>query len=147
MSSHRQNTSGVRLYVTNRKSCFEMFGFDVLLDAELRPWLMEVNISPSMKASCEIDFDLKSKLAVDLFNLVGVQVYDLEMGKAAQTSKNSPLWKKPLLSTLEKRKQREAMLNKSLDLLKELSPDDIRILKETEDERKGRMTLIALLTC
>ncbi|KAH6570186.1 hypothetical protein BASA62_004438 [Batrachochytrium salamandrivorans] len=139
MSSHRQNTSGVRLYVTNRKSCFEMFGFDVLLDAELRPWLMEVNISPSMKASCEIDFDLKSKLAVDLFNLVGVQVYDLEMGKAAQTSKNSPLWKKPLLSTLEKRKQREAMLNKSLDLLKELSPDDIRILKETEDEnsRKG----------
>jgi tubulin polyglutamylase TTLL4 len=79
ISIHTQNVEGVRGYFLNKASCDELFGFDVLLDKNLKPWLMEVNISPSMKASCPLDFKFKSDLAVDLCNCVGFRLQDIEL--------------------------------------------------------------------
>jgi len=40
-------------------SCFEILGFDVLLDDTLKPWLLEVNHSPSFTCDSQIDTEIK----------------------------------------------------------------------------------------
>lgn len=36
----------VKANVKKEWSCHELFGFDIMLDDKLKPWLLEVNISP-----------------------------------------------------------------------------------------------------
>lgn len=55
----------------NQSMCFELLGFDVLIDDQLKPWLLEVNMSPSLNTESPLDIKIKTKLLVDLFNLVG----------------------------------------------------------------------------
>lgn len=39
-------TSLLKMYVRRSYSCHELFGFDIMLDENLKPWVLEVNISP-----------------------------------------------------------------------------------------------------
>lgn len=50
--------------------CFEILGFDILLDDKLKPWVLEVNRCPSFGANQQIDFDIKSRLLSDSFDLL-----------------------------------------------------------------------------
>lgn len=53
-------------------NCFEIFGFDVIVDEDLKPWLLEVNLSPSMATDSPLDWQIKSSLLSDSFNLAGI---------------------------------------------------------------------------
>ena len=59
-----------------RLNCYEVFGFDVFLDKKLKPWLIEVNVSPSLSSSSPLDKRIKNKLICDAFHLVGFQPFD-----------------------------------------------------------------------
>ncbi|XP_076662474.1 putative tubulin polyglutamylase TTLL2 [Halictus rubicundus] len=60
--------------IPRSSNCFEFFGFDVLIDKDLKPWLLEVNLSPALSNDCEIDSEVKKPLLHDLFDLLGLPV-------------------------------------------------------------------------
>lgn len=60
----------------HRNVCFELYGFDILLDEKLRPWLLEVNVCPSLSSSSPLDKSIKTCLLSDLLHLVGFQPFD-----------------------------------------------------------------------
>jgi tubulin polyglutamylase TTLL1 len=55
--------------MTSEKHCFECYGFDMLIDANLKPWLIEVNASPAISATTPADKTLKMKLIDDVLNV------------------------------------------------------------------------------
>ncbi|CDW91503.1 probable tubulin polyglutamylase ttll1 [Stylonychia lemnae] len=60
----------VQSVIINDKHCFECYGYDILIDANLKPWLVEVNASPSLTTTTEVDRILKMNLLNDVFNIV-----------------------------------------------------------------------------
>lgn len=68
--------SNVKIYCTHKSCAYELFGFDVLLDQNLKPWVLEVNVSPSLHSNSPLDVEVKSGLISDLFNLVGFQLFE-----------------------------------------------------------------------
>lgn len=45
------------------------YGFDILIDANLKPWILEVNGSPSMTANTTLDNELKLSVLDDTFTI------------------------------------------------------------------------------
>ncbi|KAJ9516902.1 hypothetical protein QJQ45_027307, partial [Haematococcus lacustris] len=56
--------------MVNDKHCFELYGYDLLIDDALKPWLIEVNASPSLSTTNMADRLLKFKVISDVLSLV-----------------------------------------------------------------------------
>ena len=65
----------------NDKHCFECYGYDILIDANLKPWLIEINSSPSLSTTTKGDFILKKKLINDVIDIVVTDRWIDEKGK------------------------------------------------------------------
>ncbi|KAI8914430.1 tubulin-tyrosine ligase family-domain-containing protein [Gorgonomyces haynaldii] len=59
-------------------SCFELYGFDVLVDENLKPWLLEVNMSPALSVDSQVDIDVKQALLEDIIDLIGLDEQDAD---------------------------------------------------------------------
>ncbi|XP_058498383.1 probable tubulin polyglutamylase TTLL9 [Solea solea] len=63
----------VQKVMINDKHCFELYGYDILLDVNLKPWLIEVNASPSYTPSGQEDYEMKCRLLEDTLNVVDME--------------------------------------------------------------------------
>ena len=52
--------------------CFQILGFDIMIDKNFRPWLIEVNQSPSFATDSPLDYQVKKGVLKDAFNLLNV---------------------------------------------------------------------------
>lgn len=62
--------------ISHQPCCFEVFGYDVILDNNLRPWLLEVNASPSLARENALDNRVKNAMIRDTIQLVDPPAYD-----------------------------------------------------------------------
>eukprot|EP00760_Papus_ankaliazontas_P033740 PhM_4_TR6708/c0_g1_i1/m.64661/K16582/TTLL6_13; tubulin polyglutamylase TTLL6/13 len=56
--------------------CFELLGFDIMVDHQLKPWLLEVNHAPSLQAESPLDKSIKGSMLRELFNIVNIRSDD-----------------------------------------------------------------------
>ena len=56
--------------MSNEANCFELYGFDIMLDSNLKPWIIEVNGSPSMRANTRKDKELKVGIIDDVLTII-----------------------------------------------------------------------------
>lgn len=109
--------------------CFELLGFDVILDSNLKPILLEVNHAPSFATDSPLDYDVKKKLFVDMFRLIGLTV---ERKKAKLISQYEDK-----MSRLYTRYTKEQKQERTQKLIVELAKND-----EYLEEQAGDFTRI-----
>ena len=60
-------------HVIHRHTSYELYGLDVILDSDLHPHIMEVNISPSLNSTdSPLDFRLKYPMVIDILNMARI---------------------------------------------------------------------------
>ncbi|XP_025833528.1 probable beta-tubulin polyglutamylase isoform X2 [Agrilus planipennis] len=125
--------------MSNRYNCYELFGVDVLLDENLDPWLLEVNISPSLHSQSPLDAHVKGPMVQSLFNLAQFHVPP----KVIKTGCNFECYNSKLYSVhLFKKEQGKHMHFAAKErrdeyltaILEKLTGDDVRHLTQAEDE-------------
>lgn len=67
--------------------CCELLGFDIILEkskeGQIKPWLLEVNHSPSLNMDTRIDRELKSQVLTEIFHVLDLKnLYKLSKCKA-----------------------------------------------------------------
>jgi len=50
--------------------CFQILGFDFLIDKFFKPYLLEVNCSPSFSTDSSLDYKIKKSVISDAFKLL-----------------------------------------------------------------------------
>ena len=85
--------ASVRLKINknNRKFCFEIFGYDFLIDKNLAPWLIEVNTNPSLEETNKLLSTLLPRMLDDALKLTLDQLFPpLPTQKLEQYGAESP---------------------------------------------------------
>ena len=65
-----------KLYRTNDVLCFELFGYDFIIDNEFKPWILEINNNPGLGISSPVIKKIIPRMIDDAFRLTIDKVFD-----------------------------------------------------------------------
>ncbi|KAI1719421.1 tubulin-tyrosine ligase family domain-containing protein [Ditylenchus destructor] len=90
----------VQALIMQDTHCFELYGYDVILDEDLKPWLLEVNASPSLTPSSQEDFELKCRVLNHMLEVLDLEKIrsgnEITVGGFDLLHRGGPLNKDPL---------------------------------------------------
>ncbi|XP_034118823.1 polyglutamylase complex subunit TTLL1 [Drosophila albomicans] len=66
----RHSLDAVAPVMANDRHCFEVYGYDIIIDNNLKPWLIEINTSPSIQSTTKNDCTLKTRLIDNVLDVV-----------------------------------------------------------------------------
>ncbi|XP_015349690.1 tubulin polyglutamylase TTLL5 isoform X13 [Marmota marmota marmota] len=143
-----------KTFVPHRSSCFELYGFDVLIDSTLKPWLLEVNLSPSLACDAPLDLKIKASMISDMFTVVGFVCQDPAQRATTrpiyptfESSRRNPFQKpqrsRPLSASDAEMKNlvgsaREKLPGKLCGSVLGLSMEEIKVLRRVKEENDRR---------
>ena len=77
ISCENNLVNAISKYCAYQENCFELYGFDILIDEHMNCWLMEVNLSPNLHFDAAIDLKIKGEMIAEIFDLIRVVPYDI----------------------------------------------------------------------
>uniref|UniRef100_A0A669CVY1 Tubulin--tyrosine ligase-like protein 5 n=1 Tax=Oreochromis niloticus TaxID=8128 RepID=A0A669CVY1_ORENI len=126
LSAELQIATACKTFVPHKTNCFELYGFDVLIDSNLKPWLLEVNLSPSLACDAPLDLKIKASMIADMFSLVG----EFCIENCSPTSTN--------ISETEGLKDKRGAKHGQGDSTLNLTVEEIRVLRRIKEEYERR---------
>eukprot|EP00667_Euglena_gracilis_P004193 EG_transcript_4211 len=129
------------------QSCFELFGWDLMVDENLKVWLIEVNLMPSLSCTTALDKAVKYALVEDTLTLAGPLPFHRDM---LEENEAVPARRHPRMDdiTFQDPAQLKAMMARLSDpeqpLLEALTAEQRLLIMEAEDElnRRGHFSRI-----
>ena len=157
LCGHLTIKTAVEEDVTSDYNCYKLFGFDVLLDEYLKPWLLEVNNFPTLNHK-SLDRHVNEMMIAEMFNILGFHITE-----PINDRKKAVIMNKTGLKTLlqfdhqmyarekskeQLQKEEEWAENKtSLFDVDKLSALDVRILMKAEEELEQTVNFSRLFPC
>ena len=134
--------------IKSNYNCYKLFGFDILYDENLKPWLIEVNNIPSLFNNT-IDSYVNQPMVQEMFNIVGFHIPSVLASKHSKTfSRQLDLDKFGVSSLgyderlytkvkLDEETEKEEKFSEGAgaeSILEDLTPHDVRLILRAEEE-------------
>jgi D-alanine-D-alanine ligase-like ATP-grasp enzyme len=74
-----------KLNSLKRSNCFELLGYDFMIDEDLRVWMIEINQNPSVFPMSEVHEVYMKTMVLDLFDIVVDPILNIQ--KTRETKK------------------------------------------------------------
>ncbi|XP_067224643.1 tubulin polyglutamylase TTLL5 isoform X6 [Chanodichthys erythropterus] len=149
LSAEIHIATACKMFVPHRCNCFELYGFDVLIDSNLKPWLLEVNLSPSLACDAPLDLKIKASMISDMFSLVGFVCQD-PLSRQLRTDRTGfdsrmknptqkPQRQRPPSSNgADPEAQREKHGTKQAESTLGLTAEEMKVLRRVQEEYERR---------
>ncbi|XP_046892762.1 tubulin polyglutamylase TTLL7 isoform X1 [Hypomesus transpacificus] len=121
--------------------CFEVLGFDIILDRKLKPWLLEINRAPSFGTDQKIDYDVKKGVLLNALKLLNIRASDKKRNLAQQKAEaqrrlyGKGSMKKLSAASSDWEKQRHTLERRKEELKERLSQVRKQISREEHEKR------------
>lgn len=94
----------------SQQACFEVLGFDFILNRTLKPYLLEVNHSPSFYCHTPVDYEVKEALLRDTFTLLDLNRNNTKMPDSVKISdKILKMYAKKKIQSLEQKREQDIL--------------------------------------